>query len=75
MAVHLGFLEALGLCHREDVDSFIKMDNNAQKKRNKHTVHQDLPFVLPPPQKIKGSHKYLYHELCACTLYCDQHHD
>jgi hypothetical protein len=36
MAVHLGFLEALGLCHRDDVDSFIKMDNNAQKKRNKH---------------------------------------
>jgi hypothetical protein len=53
MAVHLGFLEALGLCHRDDVDSFIKMDNNAKKKRNKHMVHQDLLFVLPapPPQK------------------------
>jgi hypothetical protein len=38
MAVHLGFLEALGLCHRDNVDSFIKMDNNAQKKRNKHTA-------------------------------------
>ncbi len=69
MAVHLGFLEALGLCHRDDVDSFIKMDNNAKKKRNKHTVHQDLLFVLPPPPKKKSLHKSLCHELCG------QHHD
>jgi hypothetical protein len=76
MAVHLGFLEALGLCHRDNVDSFIKMDNNAQKKHNKHTVHQDL-FVLPPPpkKKKKSPHRYLCHELCACTLYSGQHHD
>ncbi|KAH9543158.1 hypothetical protein CY35_13G048100, partial [Sphagnum magellanicum] len=38
MAVHLGFLEALGLCHRDNVDSFIKMDNNAQKIQQTHAT-------------------------------------
>ncbi len=36
MAVHVGFLEALGLCCRGHVDSFIEMDNIAQQKRNEH---------------------------------------
>jgi hypothetical protein len=53
MAVHLGFLKALGLCHRDDVDSFIKMDNSP-KNHDKYTVHQDLLFVLLPSPKKKA---------------------
>jgi len=55
-AVHIGFLEALGLCDRKDTGSFTRMDNNIQKNRIKDKVHQDLLFVLPPcPKKKKPS--------------------
>jgi hypothetical protein len=54
MAVHLGFLEALGLCHRDDVDSFIKMDNNAKKTQQTHGAPRPplcSPPRPPPPKK------------------------
>jgi hypothetical protein len=42
MAVHLGFLEALGLCHRDNVDSFIKIHGAPRP-----------PLCSPPPPKKK----------------------
>jgi hypothetical protein len=32
MGVHLGFLEALGLCDRDDMETFNKMDKRSQHK-------------------------------------------
>jgi hypothetical protein len=65
MAVHLGFLEALGLCHRDDVDSFIKMDNNAKKNATNTRCTKTSSLFSPPPAppKKKSPHKYLCHEL------------
>jgi hypothetical protein len=74
MAVHLGFLEALGLCHCDNVDSFIKIDNTLKKKATNTRCTKTSSLFSPPPKK-NSPHKYLCHEIFACTLYCGQHHD